>query len=56
MKLHWILNFIWVNDILGGWLISLQFLSVTLPMREIKTRLFVQVVKNLGRPRPFNIR
>ena len=41
------LNFIWVIDI-TGWLNSLQFLSVTLPVMEIKPRLFYRVVKNLG--------
>ena len=52
LKLHWILNFIWVIDI-SGWRRSLQFLSVTLPVMKIKPRLFYSVVKNLGRPRPF---
>ena len=37
---------------ISGWLCSLQFLSVTLPVMEIKPRLFYLVVKNLGRPRP----
>ena len=54
LKLHWILNFIWVIDI-SGWLSSLQFLSVTLPMMEIKPCLFYQVVKKLGRSRPLRI-
>ena len=36
--------FIWVIDI-TGWLRSLQFLSVTLPVMEIKSRLFYRVVK-----------
>ena len=44
LKLHWILNFIRVIDI-SGWLSSLQFLSVTLPVMEIKPRLFYRVVK-----------
>ena len=29
--------------------------SVTLPVMEIKPRLFYQVVKSLGRPRPLSI-
>ena len=33
------LNFIWMTDI-SGWLCSLQLLSVTLPVMEIKPRLF----------------
>ena len=36
----------------SSWLCLLQFLSVTLPVMEIKPHLFYQVVKNLGRPRP----
>ena len=51
LKLQWILNFIRVIDI-SGWLNSLQFLSVTLPVIKIKPRLFYRVVKKLGRPRP----
>ena len=51
LKLHWILNVIRVIDI-SGWLSSLQFLSVTLLVMEIKPRLFYQVVKSLGRLRP----
>ena len=43
-----------VIDILGL-LRSLQFLSVTLPVMEIIPRLFYQVVKNLGRPRPLSV-
>ena len=48
LKLHWILNFIWVIDI-SCWLSLLQ---LSLPVMEIKPRLFYRVVKNLGRPRP----
>ena len=44
-------EFIWVIDI-PGLLCSLQFLSVILPVMEIKPHLFYQVVKNLGQPRP----
>ena len=51
LKLHWTLNFIWEIDI-SGWLSSLQFFSVTLPVMGIKPCLFYRVVKNLGRPRP----
>ena len=40
----------------SGWLSSLQFLSVTLPVMEIKPRLFYRVVKNLGPPRPLSTR
>ena len=40
-----VLKFIRVIDI-SGWLNSLQFLSVTLPVMEIKPRLFYPVVKN----------
>ena len=47
LKLHWILNVIWVIDI-SGWLSSLQFLSVTLLLMEIKPRLFYQVLKILS--------
>ena len=54
-EVHWILNVIWVIDI-SGWLSTLQFLSVTLPVMEIKSRLFHQVVKKLGRPRPLRVR
>ena len=54
LKLHWILNFILVIDI-SGWLCSLQFLSVTLSVMEIKPILFYQMVKNLGRPRPLRV-
>ena len=43
-----------MNDI-SGWLSSLQFLSVTLLVMEIKPRLFYQLVKILGRPRPLSI-
>ena len=32
----------------------MQFLSVTLPVIEIKPHLFNRVVKNLGRPRPLS--
>ena len=35
---------------ISGWLSSLKFLSVTLPVMEIKPRLFYWVVKYLGRP------
>ena len=31
-----------------------DFLSVTLPVMAIKPRLFYQVVKNLGQPRPIS--
>ena len=51
LERHWIFNFIQVIDI-SGWLSLLQFLSVTLPVMEIKSCLFYQVVKHLGRPRP----
>ena len=55
MKLQWILNFIRVIDI-SGWLSSVQFLSVTLLVMEVKPRLFYRVVKNLGRPRPLTFK
>ena len=53
-KLHWILNFIWVIDI-SAWLTSLQFLTVTMPVMNIKPSLFYRVVKNLGWPRPLKL-
>ena len=37
---------------ISSWLCALQFLSVTLPVMEIKPRVFYQMVKNLGPPRP----
>ena len=42
---------------ISGWLCSLQFLSVTLPVMEIKPRLFYRLVKNLGwaQPLSFNV-
>ena len=55
MKLQWILNFIRVIDI-SGWLSSVQFLSVTLLVMEVKPRLFYRVVKNQGRPRPLTFK
>ena len=39
---------------ISGWLSALQFLSVTLPVMEIKPRLFYRMVKILGPPRPLS--